>query len=63
MISDEKRLEELCLEIIEKNPKIVSGYKNGKKKLFNALLGEMAKITEQRADMALVTKIMEKLLK
>ncbi|XP_029669271.1 glutamyl-tRNA(Gln) amidotransferase subunit B, mitochondrial [Formica exsecta] len=63
LISDEKRLEELCLEIIEKNPKIVSGYKNGKKKLFNALLGEMAKITEQRADMALVTKIMEKLLK
>lgn len=63
MISDEKQLEELCLEIIEKNPKIVSGYKKGQKKLFNALLGEMTKITEQRADMAIVTKIMERLLK
>ncbi|KMQ87139.1 glutamyl-trna amidotransferase subunit mitochondrial [Lasius niger] len=63
LISDEKQLEKMCLEVIEKNPKIVSGYKNGKKKLFNALLGEMAKITDQCADMAIVTKIMERLLK
>lgn len=63
MISDEKQLEELCLEIIEKNPTIVSGYKKGQKKLLNALLGKMAKSTEQRADMAIVTKIMERLLK
>lgn len=63
MISDEKELEKICLEIIEKNPKIVLGYKKGKKKLFNALMGQMVKITEQRADMALVAKIMERLLK
>lgn len=63
LISDEKQLEQMCLEVIEKNPKIVSGFKKGKKKLLNALLGEMAKITEQRADMALVSKIMERLLK
>lgn len=53
----------MCLEIIEKNPKLVSGYKSGKKKLFNALMGEMAKVTEQRADLAVVAKIMERLLK
>lgn len=53
----------MCLEVIEKNPKLVSGYKNGKKKLFKALMGEVAKITEHRADMAVVTKIMERLLK
>ncbi|XP_029172673.1 glutamyl-tRNA(Gln) amidotransferase subunit B, mitochondrial isoform X2 [Nylanderia fulva] len=63
LISDEKQLEKMCLEIIEKNPKIVSGYKNGKKKLFNVLLGEMAKVTDDCADMALVAKIMERLLK
>lgn len=63
LISDEKQLEKICLEIIEKNPKIVSGYKNGKKKLFNALLGQIAKITDNCADMAIVTKIMERLLK
>lgn len=53
----------MCLEIIETNPKLVSGYKSGKKKLFNALMGEMAKVTEQRADLAIVAKIMERLLK
>ncbi|XP_011350215.1 glutamyl-tRNA(Gln) amidotransferase subunit B, mitochondrial isoform X2 [Ooceraea biroi] len=63
LISDEKQLEQICLGVIEKNPKIVSAYKNGKKKLLNALLGEIAKITEQRADMAAVAKMMEKLLK
>lgn len=63
LISDEKQLEKMCLEIIEKNPKIVSQYKNGKKKLLNALLGEMAKITDNCADMVIVTKIMERLLK
>jgi len=50
------------LEVIEKNPKLVSGYKSGKKKLLNVLLGEIVKVTEQRADMALVVKIMERLL-
>lgn len=53
----------MCLEIIEKNPEFVSGYKSGKKKLFNALIGKMAKVTEQRADMVAVVKIMERLLK
>ncbi|XP_067203197.1 glutamyl-tRNA(Gln) amidotransferase subunit B, mitochondrial [Linepithema humile] len=63
LISDEKQLEQICLEIIEQNPKIVSGYKKGKKKLFNALLGQITNITEKRADMTAVAKIMERLLK
>ncbi|XP_011873369.1 PREDICTED: glutamyl-tRNA(Gln) amidotransferase subunit B, mitochondrial [Vollenhovia emeryi] len=63
LISDEKQLEQMCLEIIEENPKLVSGYKSGKKKLFNALMGKAAKVTEQCADLAAVAKIMERLLK
>lgn len=63
LISDEKQLEQICLEIIEKNPKLVSAYKSGKKKLFNTLMGEMAKVTEQCADMTVVARIMERLLK
>jgi Asp-tRNA(Asn)/Glu-tRNA(Gln) amidotransferase B subunit len=51
------------LEVIEKNPKLASEYKSGKKKLLNALLGKIANMTEQCADMALVVKIMERLLK
>ncbi|KYN04148.1 putative glutamyl-tRNA(Gln) amidotransferase subunit B, mitochondrial, partial [Cyphomyrmex costatus] len=63
LISDEKQLEQICLEIIEKNPELVSGYKRGKKKLFKPLMREMVKVTEQRANMAIVAKIMERLLK
>lgn len=63
MISDKKQLEQICLEIIEKNPKLVSGFKCGKKNLFNALMGQIAKATEQRADMAAVANLMEKLLR
>jgi len=63
LISDEKQLEQMCLEIIKKNPKLVTGYKSGKKKLFYALMGEMAKVTKQCADLAVVAKIMERLLK
>ncbi|KAL0128262.1 hypothetical protein PUN28_003491 [Cardiocondyla obscurior] len=63
LISDEKQLKEICLKIIEKNPNMVSKYKTGKKKLFNALMGEVAKVTEDRANLAVVAKIMEQLLK
>jgi len=51
------------LEVIEKNPKLISQYKNGKKKLFNVLLSKIAKITDECADMPLAVKIMERLLK
>lgn len=63
MISDENQLEQICLEIIEKNPNLVSGFKCGKKKFFKALMGQIAQVTEQRADMAAVARLMEKLLR
>lgn len=52
----------MCLEVIERNPKIVTQYKSGKKKVFKALMGEVARNTNQCADMATVSKIMGKLL-
>ncbi|EFN87568.1 Probable glutamyl-tRNA(Gln) amidotransferase subunit B, mitochondrial [Harpegnathos saltator] len=63
LISDEQLLEQMCLEVIEKNPKIVALYKKGKTKVFKALIGEIARNTKQCADMAAVAKIMERLLK
>lgn len=63
LMSDERQLEQMCLDVIERNPKLAVGYKKGKKKFFNALMGEIARVTEQRADMAVVARIMEQLLK
>lgn len=47
---------------MDRNEKIVNQYRGGKKKLLKALLGEVVRITDQRADMSRVTEIMEKLL-
>lgn len=63
LISDEKRLEEMCLVIIDKNPELVSVYKKGKTKIINVLMKEMIKATEECGDMAAAARIMERLLK
>ncbi|XP_014470013.1 PREDICTED: glutamyl-tRNA(Gln) amidotransferase subunit B, mitochondrial [Dinoponera quadriceps] len=62
LISDKKILEQMCLEVIEKNPKIVRKYKNGNKKVFGAFMGQIARNTNECADMAAVATIMERLL-
>ncbi|XP_076241646.1 glutamyl-tRNA(Gln) amidotransferase subunit B, mitochondrial isoform X2 [Calliopsis andreniformis] len=62
LISDDKKLEKVCLEIIEKNPKIVRRYKAGKRKEFRKLLHHVAENTNDCADMVKATKIMTKLL-
>lgn len=56
-------IEKLCKECILKNPKAVNQYKKGKKKVLFAIAGDIAKLSNQRANMELVVKILEKLLK
>ncbi|XP_032688294.1 glutamyl-tRNA(Gln) amidotransferase subunit B, mitochondrial isoform X2 [Odontomachus brunneus] len=62
LISDTKLLEQMCLEVVERNPKIVKVYKKGKTKVAKALIGEIARNTRQCADMAAVAQIIERLL-
>ena len=61
-ISDPKELNELCLQIIKNNSSLVQKYKNGKVKVFAALLGEIANESNKRANMKIASKILKELL-
>ncbi|OWR52657.1 glutamyl-tRNA amidotransferase subunit B [Danaus plexippus plexippus] len=63
LISDETDITNKCSEIIKNNPKLVKQYREGKMKVFKALLGLLAKDTNNKLDMSLASKKMEELLK
>jgi aspartyl-tRNA(Asn)/glutamyl-tRNA(Gln) amidotransferase subunit B len=63
LVTDTEEITKLCAEILENNPKLVKQYKEGKTKVFKALLGMLAKNTQNKFDMSLASKIMENLLK
>lgn len=62
MISNEEKLELLCLKVLETNPKWVKKYKRGNKKIFKKFLHEVVTLTEGCAEMVKVSKIMTRLL-
>ncbi|KAM3963362.1 glutamyl-tRNA(Gln) amidotransferase subunit B, mitochondrial [Aphomia sociella] len=63
IITDEKELTELCRQVLDNNPKLVKQYKEGRTKVYKALLGLVVKSSQSKLDMAAVSKIMEDLLK
>lgn len=56
-------LTEICKNIVESNAAIVADYKKGKKNAINSLKGQVMKQTKGKADMNMVTSILENLLK
>ncbi|KAI8420205.1 hypothetical protein MSG28_008751 [Choristoneura fumiferana] len=63
LITDEEETTKKCREVIQNNPKLVKQYKDGKVKVFQALLGMLVKSTNNKLDMSLASKKMEELLK
>lgn len=63
IIMNEKEITTKCIEIIKNNPKLVTQYKEGKVKVFKALLGILAKDSQNKFDMSVASKKMEELLK
>lgn len=63
MITDEDEIERLCRDVIQKNPKLVEKYRKGKEKMLYALAGEIANLTEQKADMARTVERLRRMLK
>lgn len=63
MITDEAKIEQLCRDVIQRNPKVVEKYRSGKDKMLYALAGEIAKLTDQKADMAKTVELLKRLLK
>lgn len=53
----------MCIIVLQDNENLVKQYKAGKKKVFKALLGSLAKTSENRINMAKGTRILESLLK
>ncbi|XP_037942362.1 glutamyl-tRNA(Gln) amidotransferase subunit B, mitochondrial [Teleopsis dalmanni] len=62
-ISDPVAIEELCKKVIEKLPKAVQQYQKGKSKVLYALVGAVAELSNNKANMKSVVTCLEKLLK
>lgn len=61
-ITDIDEIHRICRDILDKNPKAVKQYKEGKQKVYRFFLGEVAK-TEKRANMKLVDETLTTLLR
>lgn len=62
-ITNEKELERVIRTVIAKNEKAVADYRKGEQQALNFLMGEVMKITEQRADFVVTRKVLERVLK
>lgn len=62
-ISDQNKINKLCIDALERNPKIVKLYRDGKHKVLFALAGEISKLTEEKANMELVVETLSRMLK
>ncbi len=62
-ITDTGELEKIIKEIIDKNPRPVGDYKNGKETALQFLVGQVMAQTKGRANPEMVIKILRKLLK
>ncbi|XP_050434227.1 glutamyl-tRNA(Gln) amidotransferase subunit B, mitochondrial [Adelges cooleyi] len=62
-ITNDSEILKFCEEAMVEYPKAVKDYKKGKVKAIKALIGSIAKKTNNRADLASVSKKLEELLK
>lgn len=56
-ISDESQLESIARQVMEKNPKSVEDYRNGKTKALGFLVGQVMKETKGKANPQLINEI------
>ncbi|XP_034944827.1 glutamyl-tRNA(Gln) amidotransferase subunit B, mitochondrial [Chelonus insularis] len=61
-INDELVLERIIRDVLVENTKKVNQYKNGKKKVLRSIIGQIAKKTNDRANMSKVHDILIKIL-
>ena len=62
-VSDESQIQELINTVLQKNPKMVDDYKNGKEKLFGFFVGQIMKESRGKANPQIVNKILKDKLK
>lgn len=61
-LSDEKEMRRLVSEIIEKNPRSVRDFRNGKEKALGFFIGQVMKATRGQANPQLVNKLLKEKL-
>ena len=61
-MNDAGALEAIAAEVLAKNPKSVEEFRAGKDKAFNALVGQVMKATQGKANPAQAGEILRKLL-
>ncbi|XP_067617484.1 glutamyl-tRNA(Gln) amidotransferase subunit B, mitochondrial [Eurosta solidaginis] len=62
-IIDDATIEQFCRQAMERQDQAVKQYKNGKKKALLAIVGEVSRLSNQRANMKAVAMYLEKILK
>lgn len=63
LVTDAAQVQAVCKTAVQRNPQLVQAYRDGKTKVLFALLGIIAKETNNRVDMSLVTKQLQEMLK
>lgn len=62
-ISDPVEIARICQKVLANNPKVVAQYKGGKEKVFKSFVGEVHRMSNQKANMELVIETLKQLLK
>ncbi len=62
MLDDDTEIEKVAKEVIDENPEMVKQYQAGKTTIIQALVGQVMRKTQGRANAAKVLSILEKLL-
>ena len=62
-VSDEDTLIAMCREVIENNPKIVADYQGGKKQAIYALMGQVMKASQGKANPGMVNQLLQDMMK
>lgn len=63
LVTDLEEIKTTCMDVLDNNPKLVRQFREGKVKVFKALLGIVFKNSQNKLDMSKVSKVMEELLK
>lgn len=62
-VTDTSAIEKMCMDAIVANPSVVADYKAGKTRAMGFLVGQIMKISKGKANPAIVTPVLEKLLR
>ncbi|MDR0470007.1 MAG: Asp-tRNA(Asn)/Glu-tRNA(Gln) amidotransferase subunit GatB [Peptococcaceae bacterium] len=62
-VSDVSALDDMCRDVLERNPKIVADYKGGRTQAISALVGQVMKASGGKANPGMVNQLLQELLK